>query len=133
MCNAGAYIPLLNQNQIQDVQTAANAGVRAVCRLPRRGQAPISLLREKLKIPSVEELRRRILWTEAWKRRPKSATEEGPSTRGRTAGNVPVPDLRGWNGKRIETLAIAAWNELPTEVKNERDRKKAKILIKRLA
>ena len=46
---------------------------------------------------------------------------------------MPIPDLRGWQGKKIETLAIAAWNKLPAEVKNEKDRKKAKALIKRLA
>ena len=82
MCNAGAYIPLLRQNQKNDLQTAANAGVRAVCRLPKRGQAPMSSLRERMKIPSVEDIRRRVIWTEAWKRKPKLSYEEGPTTRG---------------------------------------------------
>jgi len=131
MCNSGAYLPLLSQNQMRDLQTAANAGVRAVCRLPKKGQAPLSSLREQLKIPSIEDLRRRVLWTEAWKRRPKIAIVEGPTTRGRAAGNVPVPDMRGWNGKRIQVLATAAWNDLPEELKIETDRNRAKKLIKR--
>ena len=103
MRNAGAYIPLLEQNQMHDLQTAANARIRAVCRLPKRGQAPMTL-REQLGIPSVELIRCRVLfWTEAWKKKPTHAHEEGPTTRGRSAGNVPVRDLRGWIGKKFRT------------------------------
>jgi len=56
----------------------------------------------------------------------------GPTTRGRSAGNIPTPDLRGWKGKMIKTLAAATWNELPTEIRNETDRKKAMAKIKKM-
>ena len=51
MCNAGAYLPLLGSNQMNDLQTAANAGIRAICRLPKRGQVPMTSIREQLRIP----------------------------------------------------------------------------------
>jgi len=134
MCNAGAYLPLLGTNHKQELQTAANAGIRAICRLPKRGQVPVSSIREQLKIPSVETACLRVRWSEAWKRKPTTCTmdQAGPTTRGRAAGNVPTPDLRGWNGKRIEILALATWNELPADVKIETDRKKAMTMIKKI-
>ena len=131
MSNAGAYLPLLGANHKQEIQTAANAGIRAICRLPKRGQAPMSSIREQLRIPSIENVCTRIRWAEAWKRKPPMDERTGPTTRGRAAGNVPVPDLRGWNGKRIQTLALATWNELPAIVRNETDRKKAMSAIKK--
>ena len=132
MCNAGAYLPLLGSNQMHDLQTAANAGIRAICRLPKHGQVPMTSIREKLQIPSVETVRNRVMWVEAWKRKPPAIFQSGPTTRGQSAGNVLTPDLRGWNGKRIQTLAQATWNELPTDVRNESDRKKATALIKKI-
>ena len=131
MCNPGAYLPLLGVNQLQELQTAANAGIRAVCRLPKRGQAPLTSMREQLGIPSIEATCLRVRWAEAWKRKPPTDAQDGPMTRGRLAGNIPVPDLRGMNGKRIQTLALAAWNELPADVKDETDRKKAMAKIKK--
>jgi len=132
MSNAEAYLPLLKDNQNHEIQTAANAGIRAVCRLPKHGQAPMSLIRDQLKIPSVETVCLRVRWAEAWKRKSSTGNLTGPMTRGRAAGNVPIPDLRGWNGKRIETLALATWNELPASIKNETDRKKAMAMIKKM-
>ena len=49
-----------------------------------------------------------------------------------TLNRLPVPDLRGWNGKRVGNLALTTWNELPAEVKGEPDRKKAMSKIKKL-
>ena len=132
MCNAGAYLPLLGSNQLHDLQTAANAGIRAICRLIKRGHVPMSSIREQLKIPSVETVCRRVRWTEAWKRKPPlSEAQSGPTTRGRSAGNIPTPDLRGWNGKRVQTLALATWNELPIDIRTETDKKKAMNAIKK--
>jgi len=131
MCNAGAYLPLIGTNQMHNLQTAANAGIRAICHLPKRGHVPISSLREKLKIPSVETVCRRVRWIEAWKRKPPAEAQSGPTTRGRSSGNVITPDLRGWNGKMIKTVALAAWNELPLDIRNETDKKKATNAIKK--
>jgi len=102
MCNAGAYLSLLGVNQMQEIQTVANTGIRAVCRLPKHGQAPMTSIRDQLKIPSIETVCRRIKWLEAWKRKPSTEDLMGPMTRGRALRNVPIPDLRGWNGKRIQ-------------------------------
>ena len=132
MCNAGAYLPLLGVNQMQDIQTAANAGIRAICRLPKRGQAPMTSIRDQLKIPSVDTVCRRVKWLEAWKRKPTTEDLTGPTTRGRALGNVPIPDLQGWNGKRVQTIALATWNELPASIKSEIDQKKAMAEIKRI-
>jgi len=72
------------------------------------------------------------MWIESWKRKPSIEAQAGPMTRGRSAGNVLTPDLRGLNGKRIQTLALATWNELPAEVRNETDKKKALAAIKKI-
>jgi len=48
------------------------------------------------------------------------------------AGNVPIPDLRGWNGKCMQNLALITWNELPAEIKGELDRKRAMAKIKKM-
>ena len=54
----------------------------------------------------------------------------GPDTRGRRAGNVLLPDLRGWNGSRTENLAKVMWNKLPSEVKLAQKKETAKSAIK---
>ena len=44
LANAGAYLVLLTEGQKKSVQTACNAGIRAVIGLPRWGKFPISCL-----------------------------------------------------------------------------------------
>jgi len=73
--NALAYMPSLNSSQIASLQTAVNAGIRAVYGLPRRSITSISELRQKLEIPSA-------LWmTSATKFCLKPQSEIGINTR----------------------------------------------------
>jgi len=73
--NGIAYLPLLNISQSQRLQVAMNAGVRAVANLPRYGQANLSDIREKLKIPSIEQITEKVILDAAWKKESSSATK----------------------------------------------------------
>ena len=70
---------------------------------------------------------------EAWKRRQQfldQANYEGPTTRGRHAGDVVAPDQRAWAGKMTVTKAAIAWNNLPGTVRTQENASKARHMIK---
>jgi len=65
----------------------------------------------------------------AWTAAPKWDFS-GRDTRGRRAGMIPLPDLRGWSGGLTENAAKIMWNKLPTDIKLEQDKEIAKSAIK---
>ena len=56
MCNAAVYLPFINEGQKLELQTACNAGVRAILGLPKRGRYPLSQLRKSIGISSIQNL-----------------------------------------------------------------------------
>ena len=131
--NGLAYLPHLCASQLQKVSAAYNAGIRAIYKLLKKCYAPIAELSKRLNIPSVEQIKDCLLFTEAWKRRHDLTKEyEGPITRGRTNLNVPLPNKSGVNGKRLSTMVCDYWNRLPIHIKRENDQVKAKREIKNM-
>lgn len=129
--NGVAYLPLMKEKQVQALQRAANSAVRAVAGLPRWGLAPITEVRRGFKIESVEELSKKLICVEAWKRNhDRLWLTEGTQTRGRKEGNFPLPDLRGHLGSCLENLAQVAWNKLPVTIKTQCDIQKVKRLVR---
>lgn len=129
--NGAAYLPVMNVNQEKSLQTAVNSAVRAVVGLPKWGQVPVSMWRERLGISSVKTISDRVLAMEAWKRNSsRPMLTEGPQTRGRKEGKFPLPDLRGPLSKCIENLAKVMWNELPTDIRSEQNKEKMKKKVK---
>jgi len=133
MSNALAFLPRLNHNQLKNIQTAANSAVRAILGLPRVGHFPISHLREQLKIPSVTDIRDRLLCVAAWKKfsaNSGSLDRNGPLTRSKSDGKFIHPVQKGFRAHMIDTKIVAAWNDLPKSVKEERRQAQALKLIK---
>ena len=122
MSNALAVLPRLNQCEMQKLQTAANSAIRAILGLPRYGHYPISDLRKKLRIPSVIDLRDRLLNIAAWKKfcsKSDSSSMNGPITRAKSEGKVIHPIQKGFRGQMIDTKLDLAWNSLPKSIKEE--------------
>ena len=135
MSNGLAYLPCLNNDQLIEIQTAMNAGIRAVLRKPKYGHIPITSYREKLGMESVEAIRDKIVAFEAWKQREtflERQSTEGIKTRARKNLKLAAPDQRGWLGKKVATKIVQAWNSIPIDIKLEENYKKAKCSIKRL-
>ena len=130
--NGLAFLPIITSKQEQKLQTAMNSTVRAVAGLPRRGTFPISKVRSELKIRSVKSVRDRSLAFEAWKRFGcRVSRSDGPTTRARMSMKIPVPDIRGWRGRAIESHCKIMWNRLPTEIRKENERRRSKLIIKK--
>jgi len=127
--NALAYLPHLTISQMRTLQTAANSTIRAVIGAPHVGPAPMTEIRKSLNIDSVAQIRDQCLALYAWSMAP-SWDFSGPDTRGRRAGKIPHPDLRGWSGSITENVAKITWNKLPEEIKLVNDKKVAKNAIK---
>ena len=118
--NALAYLPHLKEGQIDMIQVAWNAGIRAVFGLKRRGPAKLNELRKQFKIPSIRQLCKIILMMEAWNSKPSQyKMDYGPITRSRASGNVITPNLQGWNGKTTKSKVILAWNHIPSALKSD--------------
>jgi hypothetical protein len=134
LSNAAAFLPLLDKGQMSELQVACNMGIRAVFGLPKKGNYPLTEIRCKNNIESVEEIRQKLVLYEAWKARANISimSTSGYETRSRVAGNVPAPMQKGWAGKMIRTIATSAFNELPEDIRKENDHTKAKKKIKRL-
>jgi len=135
MSNALAVLPRLNQCEMQKLQTAANSAIRAILGLPRYGHYPISDLRKKLRIPSVIDLRDRLLNIAAWKKfcsKSDSSSLNGPITRAKSEGKVIHPIQKGFRGQMIDTKLDLAWNSLPKSIKEENRQAHALKLIKEL-
>jgi len=133
--NGLVFLSSATQTELDKIQVAMNAGVRAIVGLPHYGHFNISILRSKLNLPSIHSIRSRIMSIEAWKRFSKVELEKevkGPITRGRTNRNIPLPDQKGHHGKLTDNMLIGTWNTLPLEIKNEENGNKAKKSIKKL-
>ena len=118
--NALVYMPSLNQLQLDSIQTAVNAGIRAVYGLPRRSFTSISTLRDKLGIPSISDIREQILLKAAYRNRDKYTTQlltSGPQTRSRSRGDILHPIIKGQLGKMSSTSIDAAWNKIPKDIR----------------
>jgi len=133
--NGSTYLPLLSKSESEILQTACNAAIRSVAKLPRKSwDISISDVRKKLNIPSVQALADKAILMQAWKFRSQFVTDVpgGPETRSHSNGNVPHPDQKGWLGKMIVTQAKRAYNTLPKECKECNSLKKAKLTIMKL-
>ena len=127
-----AYLPFLNKNELKDIQVAMNSGIRAMFGLRRFGNDPISDLRNDLKIPSIFEIKKYVVFKAAWASRDKFLSYEsrGPTTRSGSKMNLPLPDEKGWRGKMVSTILFKAWNELSCVVKSCNIEEKVKYLLK---
>ena len=68
--NGGAYLPLLNMTQTHNIQLACNQAIRAVAKLPRKSHdISITEIRNKLNLPSVEQMVERKSLQLAWRAR----------------------------------------------------------------
>ena len=131
--NCLAFLPHLNDQQMNKLQISMNAGIRAVVNIPRYGQAPLSDIRSSLQIPSIHNILDKTILLEAWKRRSEFSPLSllGPTTRARAKGNIPHPVQKGYNGQTTATKAMLAWNNLPLDVKSCSSFRRAKSLIKK--
>lgn len=134
-CNARAYMPSLSESEIEKLQTAANAAVRAVGGRPRKGVLDVSKLRRDLRIQSVRDVKRSYEMLEAWERREHFRLEcesRERSTRSKTEGRVCAPDQRGHKKYLTSTIAANTWNALPDFVRDTNNKMRAKLEIKKL-
>ena len=121
------------KEQLSEIQCALNSGIRAIFNIPKFGYAPLSELRNKLRLPSIHNIRDKILMMHAWRIRDQfSIKTEGPTTRSRAKGNLPQPDQKGILGTLTSTLTICAWNKAPLSVKLAPNAASAKREIKKL-
>ena len=113
------------------MQTALNQGIRAVCSLPRFGKIDLERYRKDVQIPSIMEIKEKILLTEAWKRRSffYDQIQTGPVTRNRSRVNIPNKLLSGHQGKMTNNLLTSYWNKLPKNAKDETDKKTVRKFI----
>ena len=95
--------------------------MRAVAGLPRKGKYPVSSVRQKLNILSVEEVCQSLIYLEAWKLKPVIEEQERNSitTRAKLRGDIKLPKKIGWSGKKFKTKKMEAWNALPQDIRNE--------------
>ena len=81
--NGLVFLPFLKKGEIDDLQSAMYAVIRAVMGLRRFGYAGVGNLRKKLQIPSISEISTYVISKAAWERRYTFQNEEpsGPMTR----------------------------------------------------
>ena len=132
--NGAAYLPLLNQTQLDSLQQACNCAVRSVAKLPRKSMdISITDVRHRLNIMSVQEIADKTIFIQAWKDRADikvpNYESAGPETRSRARGDVLQPDQRGMLGRMVSTLAICAYNKLPSEIRAAEDAENVKRSI----
>ena len=129
-CNGLVYLPNATAEQLNELQCAMNSGIRAVCNIPKYGIAPLSKIRNTLHLPSIFDIRDKILMIHAWKNRElfKPLTN-GPLTRSKANGNLPQPNQKGILGTLTSTHALCAWNKAPLDVKRASTAASAKRLI----
>lgn len=130
--NARAYITTLSEQEVKRLQTACNAGIRAVLGFPRRGVASVTEGRQRLKIPSVNQIIEQYRLMEAWEKRNwlRDLSRVGADTRRKTRGNVMVPDQRGVRSQLSKTVAALAWSRLPEGVRCVEERRRARRIVK---
>ena len=67
--NALVFLPFLKKGEIDDRQSAMNAGIRVVMGLRRFGYAGISILRKNIQIQSISEISTYVISKAAWEKR----------------------------------------------------------------
>ena len=132
--NASVILPIVSATELAAIQTASNAGIRAVVGLPKFGYADISALRAELKIQSVDTIIEFALLGAAWKKFSNTppAAVTGTTTRSMSNRNRPHPDQRGHMAKTSTAILTKAWNRIPLAIKNSHNLKTAKAHLKTL-
>jgi hypothetical protein len=128
--NSRVIFPGLNSEQEKCLQRACNAGIRAIFRLPKRGQVDMDYFRRKANIDSVSVIKKQVELTEAWLKKPEPKIVPNIVTRSLTRGNIPTPDQRGWKRLISSTIAQKHWNVLPESIRKIEDKKLAQKAIK---
>ena len=121
---------MLNKSQIEQLQKACNQGIRAVAGIAKRGQQSITAIRSQLGIQSVQELITSTFLLHGWTLKPTDPLHNGPSTRAKSKMNTRIEGSVKYETSK--TRAQRAWNMLPTRIRLETDKKKAKSMIKLL-
>ena len=129
--NALAYLPWINDTQLNTIQTALNSGVRAVFGGPRYGQWNVTEARNNLRIPTVRNIRDELLAYEAWKNRENFISEHSHSHHTRSK-DVRVPKRLSRHLERLDTHVRRSWNNLPLEIRYEMSPTRAKEAIRKL-
>ena len=117
-----------NEN-VGTLQTSANSAIRAVIDAPHVGPMPMTDIRKCLNVESVMQIHDWCLALHAWSLSSRWDFS-GRDTRGRRAGKIPLPDLRGWSGGITENQAKVMWNKLPEAIKLVNQKEVAKHAIK---
>ena len=134
LANGLAFLPRINTSEKNKIQVACNSAIRAVLRLPRFGKVPINAHRNQLRIPSVEDLTKKLLQEAAWMKYQSSMSNQslsGPTTRSRSNLMKIHPLQTGYHNQMISTKCDIAWNDLPKEAKMEPSKNKAFNIIKK--
>ena len=129
--NALAFLPWLNDTQLDAIQTALNFGVRAVFGGPRYGQWNVTEARNSLEIPTVRNIRDELLAYEAWKNREIFLSEHshGHHTRSK---DVRVPKRLPRHKETLDTHIRRSWNGLPMEIRYEISQTRAREAIRNM-
>ena len=134
--NALAFLPALTEGQISALQTAMNAGIRAVLNLPRKSIISMTTLRVKHGFLSVTDVRDKCLMLAAQKNRDnymqRTHNMDGPNTRAKSRGEIPHPNCKGQIGLKTSTAIDKIWNRIPKEIRDEPSFEKAARKIKQL-
>lgn len=117
--NMLAYVPYATNSQIDTLQTALNAGVRAIVGIKKYGYMPITEYRKELGIPSVRNLLQKSLGLEAWRKREmfKNISSTQRSTRAKSLGKVIIKNEKGWKRETSFQKLCKAWNDLSEDLK----------------
>lgn len=118
--NLLAYMPYVTETQLNTLQKAANAGIRAVISAKRYGHIPLTEIRKELDIPSVKDLVQRAMCYEAWKNRNhfRQISDASRDTRAKSSGNVIIKNAKSWNRQTTFLKLSEAWNLLPKNLKD---------------
>ena len=126
MTNAAVYLPEITQKQISAIQIAANHAIRACANVRIKDKVNMNSLRQELRIPSIEVLKKRTVDFQAWKSREKLSKENlalSKRTRAAIKGYVRPKNRKDW-------LRLA-YNHLNPTLTSIRCPKTAKRIIKR--
>ena len=130
--NSPVVLATISSSELSDLQTACNAGIRAMVGIPKYGYADITAIRKKFRIPSVEDIVEYSLQCSAWKFFAHCSFERpGPMTRSKANMILPHPDQRGHHAKISENLFVQAWNRIPLPVKKADKLQNVKYHLKR--
>ena len=134
--NALAFLPSLSEGLLSSLQTAMNAGIRAVLNLPRKSIISMSAQREKHGFQSITDIRDKSLMIAALKKKDHfihlSNSESRPNTRAKSNGDIPHPNLKGHFGKTVSAATATMWNKIPKNIRDEPYFKKASRMVKQL-